>query len=78
MFLDVLQNIQNSFPPCAQSIGIGENILNRTQIAYALRSRIDKWGLINCKASVRQKSVGQNDNQQIGKRSLPTLYLIEG
>jgi hypothetical protein len=35
-------------------MGIGEIFLNRTPIAYALRSRIDKWDLIKlqnfCKA----------------------------
>ena len=27
-------------------MGTGENFLNRTPMAYALRSRIDKWDLI--------------------------------
>jgi hypothetical protein len=27
-------------------MGTGENFLNRTPMAYALRSRIDKWNLI--------------------------------
>jgi len=34
-------------------MGTGENYLNRTPMAYALRSRIDKWDLIKqsfCKA----------------------------
>ena len=35
-------------------MGIGENFLNKIPIAYALRSRIDKWDLIKlqsfCKA----------------------------
>ena len=26
-----------------EDIGRGENVLNRTPMAYALRSRIDKW-----------------------------------
>ena len=29
-----------------EHIGTGENFLKGTPIAYALRSRIDKWGLI--------------------------------
>jgi hypothetical protein len=38
-----------------EDMGIGENFLNRTPIAYALRSRIDQWDLIKlqsyCKAN---------------------------
>jgi len=29
-----------------EHMGTGENFLNRTPMAYALRSRIDKWDLI--------------------------------
>ena len=37
-----------------------------------------KMGPLSCKTSVRQRtlSIGQNGNQQIGKRSLPSLYPI--
>jgi hypothetical protein len=61
-------------------IGTGEKSLNRTAMACSVRSRIDKWDLINCKASVRQRalSIRQKGNQQIGKRSLSILNLIEG
>jgi hypothetical protein len=54
--------------------GHGEKSLNSKPMAYALRSRIDKWDLI------RQRifSKGKNYNQLIGKRSLPILYPIEG
>jgi hypothetical protein len=45
----------------------GEKFMNRTTMAYALRSRIDKWHIT--KASVRQRtlSIGQKGNQQTGK-----------
>jgi hypothetical protein len=58
----------------------GEIFLNRTPMAYALRSTINKWDLIKLQSSVRQRtlSIGQNDNQQIGKRSFPILHPIEG
>ena len=48
-------------PPTHVSRGI---FLNRTQTAYALRSRIDKWDLIKCKVSVRLQilSIGQKGN----------------
>ena len=62
-------------------MGTGGKFLNRTAMAYAARSRIDKWDLIKlqsfCKAKKTQ-SIRQNDNQHIGKRSLPILNLIGG
>ena len=36
-------------------MGIGENFLNRTLVAYALRSRIDKWDLIKLKSFCKAK-----------------------
>ena len=46
-----------------QHIGTGENFLNRTPMAYALRSRIDKWDLMKfqnfCKAKDTVKSTKQ-------------------
>ena len=42
-------------------MGTGEKFLNRTPIAYALRSRIDKWDLIKlqnfCKAKDTVKRI---------------------
>jgi hypothetical protein len=61
-----------------EKVGTGENFLNRTPMAYALRSTINKWDLIKLQTSVRQRtlSIGQNVNQQIRKGSLPTLHPI--
>jgi hypothetical protein len=39
----------------ASNMGTGENFLNRTQIAYALRSRIDKWDLIKFQSLCKEK-----------------------
>ena len=36
-------------------MGTGENFLNRTPIAYALRSRIDKWDLIKLQSFCKAK-----------------------
>ena len=36
-------------------IGTGENFLNRTPVAYALRSTIDKWDLIKLKCFCKVK-----------------------
>jgi hypothetical protein len=36
-------------------MGIGKNFLNRTQIVYALRSRIDKWDLVKFQSFCKEK-----------------------
>jgi hypothetical protein len=36
-----------------QAIGIGKDILNRTQAAQQLRERIDEWDYMNLKASAQ-------------------------
>jgi len=53
----------------------GANFLNKTPMAYALRLRIDKWDLIKLQSFCKVKD---NLKQQIGKRSLPILHVIEG
>jgi hypothetical protein len=53
-----------------EDMGTKEKVLNRTAIAFAVRSRIVTNGTSqNCKASGRQKtlSIGQKGHQQIGK-----------
>jgi phage-related protein len=37
-------------------MGTGENFLNRTPIAYALRSRTDKWDLIKLQSFTKAKT----------------------
>jgi phage-related protein len=37
-------------------MGTGENFLNKTPIAYALRSRIDKWDLIKLQSFCKAKN----------------------
>jgi hypothetical protein len=61
-----------------EDTGTGEKVLNRTAMACAVRSRIDKWDLIKlqsfCKARIF--SIRQKGKQQIGKRSLSILNQI--
>jgi hypothetical protein len=61
-----------------EDMGTGEKFLNRTAMACAVRSRIDKWDLIKLQISVRQKilSMRQKGHQRIWKGSLPILNLI--
>jgi hypothetical protein len=55
-----------------EHIGTGEKFLNRTKMAYVLRSRVDKWDLIKLQSFRKAKDTVNrtNGNQQIGKRSL--------
>ena len=38
-------------------MGTGENFLNRTAMACAVRSRIDKWALINLQSFCKAKDI---------------------
>ena len=40
-----------------ECIGTRDNLLNRTPMAQALRSRVDKWDLMKNKDAVRQKTM---------------------
>jgi hypothetical protein len=77
---DTLKLIEEKVGKSLKLIGTGEKFLNRTPMVYVLRSTIDKWDLIKlqsfCKAKIL--SIRLKGNQQIGKRSLPILHLIEG
>ena len=77
---DTLKLIEKKLGKTLDDMSTGGKFLNRTPVAYALRSRIDKWDLIKLQVSVRQRtpSRGQIGNQQIGKRSSPILHQIEG
>jgi len=77
---DSLNLIEEKVRKHREHMCTGENLPNKTPMAHALRSRIDKWDLLNCKTSVRQRTLclGQKGNQQIEKRSLPILQQIEG
>jgi hypothetical protein len=63
-----------------EHMGTGEIFLNRTPVAYALISTIEKCYPIKLQSFCKQRtlSIGQRGNQQIGKISLPILHLIEG
>ena len=45
-------------------MGTGENFLNRTLIAYALRSRIDKWDLIKLQSFCKAKDTVNRTKRQ--------------
>jgi hypothetical protein len=64
-----LKLIEKKVGKSLKDMGTGGKFLNRTAMACIVRSRIDKWNLINCKASVRQNtlSIRQKCHQQIWK-----------
>jgi hypothetical protein len=45
-------------------IGTGENFLNRSPMAHALRSGIDKWDFMNLKNFCKAKDIANKTNQQ--------------
>jgi len=53
--LDTLKRIEENLGKRLEHIGTGENFLNRTPMAYALRSRIDKWYLIRLQSFCKAK-----------------------
>jgi hypothetical protein len=76
---DTLNVIEKKVGKGLKNTGTGENFLNRTPMAYALRSRIDKWDLIKLQSFCKAKKTNkQNANQQTGERSSPILHPIEG
>jgi len=52
---DTLKLIDEEVGKYLEHIGTGENFLNKTPIAYALRSRINKWDLINLQSFYKAK-----------------------
>jgi hypothetical protein len=58
----------------------GGKFLNRTPMACAVRSRIDKWGLIKLQSFCKAKETANMTNRQPTdwEKSLPILNLIEG
>jgi hypothetical protein len=45
-------------------IGTGGNFLNRTPMAHALSSRIDKWDLMKLESFCKAKNIVNKTNQQ--------------
>jgi hypothetical protein len=45
-------------------MGKGENLLNRIQIAYALRPKFDKWHLVGLQSFCKAKDTVNRTKQQ--------------
>ena len=61
--LDTLKLIEKKLGKTLEDTGTGENFLNRTPIAYALRSRIDKWDLIKLQRFCKAKDTIKRTNR---------------
>jgi hypothetical protein len=77
---ETLKLIEEKVGKNLEHMGTGEKFLNRTPMACAVRSRIDKWDLIKLQNFYKAKdTVNKTKRQpQIGKRSLPILNPTEG
>ena len=69
MKLNTLKLTEEKVGKSLEHISTEKIFLNRTTIAYALRSRINKWDLIKLQSFCKGKDtfVGEDINQQIGK-----------
>ena len=76
---ETVKLIEEKVGKSLEDIGTGGKFLNRTAMAYVIRSRIDKWDHIKLQSFCRAKdtvTIRQKGHQQIGKELLPILNLI--
>jgi len=59
-----VKNVHLSKYKLRKGMGTGENFLNKTPMAYALRSRIDKWDLIKLQSFCKAKDTVIRIKQQ--------------
>jgi hypothetical protein len=62
--LETLKLIEKKVGKSLKLLGTGEIFLNRTPIAYALRSRIDKWDLIKLQSFCKAKDTLNRTKRQ--------------
>jgi hypothetical protein len=73
---DTLKLTEEKVGKSLEHIGSGENFLNRTPMAYNLRSRINKWYLIKLQSKGHCQYNKKATNTL--ERFLPILLRIEG
>ena len=66
---DTMKLIVKKVGKNVKHMGTGGNFLKRTAMAYAVRSKIDKWDLIELQSFCKANDIVNrtNGNQQIGK-----------
>ena len=70
-----LNLIEKKVENTLEHICTGDHFLNIAPVAQTLRTTINKWNLL--KLTKGKDTVNKANNLQIGKRSLPSLYLSE-
>jgi hypothetical protein len=77
---EALQLIQEKARNTLEAIEIGNDFLNRTQVAQQLSERIDKWDHIKLKSSAQQKKCFLNwrGHLQNERESFPAIHLTRG
>jgi hypothetical protein len=60
---DTLNLVEEKLGKSLELIGTGGNFLNRTLMAHALRSRIDKWDFIKLESFCKAKDIVNKTNQ---------------
>jgi hypothetical protein len=60
---------------CLEHIGTGDNFLNRTPTAQALRSTIDKWDLVKLKIFCKAKDMVKRINNSLQNRKRSLLHI---
>ena len=78
---DTLNLIEEKVEKSLELIGTGGNFLNRTPMAHALRSTIDKWDLLKLESFCKAKGIVKKTNlhpPNWEKNSSLTAHLIEG
>ena len=61
---NTLKLIEKELGKNLEHMGTGENFLNRTPMAYALRTRIKKWDLIKLQSFCKAKDMVNRTKQQ--------------
>ena len=64
---DTLNLIEEKVGKSLELIGTGGNFLNRTPMAHALRSRIDKWDLMKLESFCKAKDTVNKTTYRLGK-----------
>jgi hypothetical protein len=75
-----LKLIEEKVGKSLEHMGTGEEFLNRTPMAYDVRSRINKWVLKKLQSFFKSKDMVKKTKRPptVGKRSSPILHIIDG
>jgi hypothetical protein len=72
---ETLKLVQNRAGNTLELIGIGNDFLNRTQMAQQVRERIDKWDYVKLKSFCATKQI-EDTTHRMGE-NLPAIHLTK-